>query len=194
MNCASVDLKAYILDEGTADERRLVESHVSACPACREELARLGLTHDSLLVIRDEEIPRRIAFVSDKVFEPNWWRRLWNSGPRLGFASAAMLSAALLIHAFGRPVMVAPPALLSAQAEARIEKEVGDRVNTAVGKAVAESEARQAQKTAELVAAAERRFAESRQALLSAVSASNDILYKEVVLSYKASNQLGGGE
>src|SRR5271170_7289520 len=130
MNCASVDLKAYVLGEVTEQERRLVESHASACPGCQDELARLGITRDSLLFLRDEEIPRRIAFVSDKVFEPSWWQRLWNSGPKLGFASAAMLSAALLVHAF------LPPAVST---QATIQREVDARVGAAVAKAVAAS-------------------------------------------------------
>ena len=38
---------------------------------------RCGVTLDALSTLREEEIPRRIAFVSDKVFEPRWWQKLF---------------------------------------------------------------------------------------------------------------------
>ena len=64
---------------------------------------RLRVTQTALFSLRDEEIPQRIAFVSDKVFEPSPWRRwlsaFWGSSARLGFASAAMLSTALVVSA-----------------------------------------------------------------------------------------------
>ena len=56
--------------------------------------------------------------VSDKIFEPSPWRRwlaaFWNSGARLGFVSAAMLSASLVLFAL-KPApapapMMGPPA------------------------------------------------------------------------------------
>ena len=46
---------------------------------CREELATLRLTLDTLSTLREEEIPRRIAFVSDQIFEPRWWQRYLES-------------------------------------------------------------------------------------------------------------------
>ena len=107
MSCSPFDLRDYAFDELTEKERREVELHVRTCDGCREELQRLHLTQSALLALRDEEIPQRIAFVSDKVFEPSplrrWMQSVWRSGPRLGFASAAMLSAALLLSAWLRP-------------------------------------------------------------------------------------------
>jgi hypothetical protein len=38
---------------------------------CQDELAGLRVTLDAMATLR-EELPRRIAFVSDKVFEPRW--------------------------------------------------------------------------------------------------------------------------
>ena len=52
-------------------------------------------------------MPYRIAFVSDKIFEPRGWAWLWNSAPRLGFVSAAMLAAAILVHGLVRPAPAA---------------------------------------------------------------------------------------
>jgi hypothetical protein len=69
------------------------------CPECQEELATLRLTLDTLSTLREEEIPRRIAFVSDKVFEPRWWQRVFHPT----FAAAALLAVAILVHGSLRP-------------------------------------------------------------------------------------------
>lgn len=90
MPCCPFDLRDYHLEELNADQRRQVESHVAACGACREELDRLRLTRQALLRLPEEEMPRRIAFVSDKVFEPAWYLRWWAALPRLGFALAVL--------------------------------------------------------------------------------------------------------
>jgi len=86
MSCSPFDLRDYALDELDAAQRRQVESHVAACAVCREELDRLRMTRLALARLPDEEIPRRIAFVSDKVFEPAWYARWWAALPRLAFA------------------------------------------------------------------------------------------------------------
>ena len=97
MSCASYDLKAYQFGEATAVERRAIEQHVRGCAACAGELERLILTQASLMSVRDEDPPRRIAFVSDKVFEPKWYKR--PLGPAWGFGSIAALACAIVFHA-----------------------------------------------------------------------------------------------
>jgi anti-sigma factor RsiW len=149
MSCSPFDLNDYFLKELPDSERRQVDGHVRECRQCREELERLRRTEASLFALREEEIPQRIAFVSDKVFEPAPWRRwlaaFWGSAARLGFASAAMLSIAILVFALSRPAIRAPsttatPAGVQAQIQA------------AVDKAVYESELRQSVRTEKLVA------------------------------------------
>ncbi len=121
MNC-EIDLKAYVVGEVTRQERGVVEDHVRGCQSCREELDRLNLTRSALASLEDEEIPRRIAFVSDRVFEPRWWQTMWRSGPVMGFASAALLAAAILVVGFARPVSAHDAASVdSAQIERRVE-------------------------------------------------------------------------
>ncbi len=100
MSCSSVDLKAYVLGELAAAERAPVAKHLEACQDCREELERLNVTRAALLSLAEEEAPQRIAFVSDKVFEPRWWQTIWHSGPVMGFASAGVLAVAILVHAY----------------------------------------------------------------------------------------------
>ncbi len=107
MSCSPFDLRDYFLNELAAKERRHVEAHVKTCGECREEFDRLRVTQAALRSVVDEEIPQRIAFVSDKIFEPSPWKRglaaFWNSGARLGFVSAAMLSCALGVFRGGAP-------------------------------------------------------------------------------------------
>jgi anti-sigma factor RsiW len=150
MSCSPYELKDYFFGELAAAERTAVESHVAGCAACRNELEALNTTRSVLLSVPEEEPPRRIAFVSDKVFEPRWWQKLWASGPRLGFAASAMLALAILVHAFAAP----RPPQVAAVAEvprATIEAEVAKRVQVAVAKEVAASQQEQMAKTVDLV-------------------------------------------
>jgi anti-sigma factor RsiW len=193
MSCSTFDLKGYFLGEFDERDRRLVEEHLAGCADCREELERLRMTHTALLSVKDEEIPKRIAFVSDKVFEPRWWQVLWQSGPRLGFASAAMLSVAILVHAYvGSPPAVGPAPVDTAAIEAVVEKEVARRLQAVVEKAVAGVEARQTEKTTELLAAAEQRFEIERQADRLAVQEIFEVLRKRVNIMHLASAYRGG--
>ncbi len=146
MSCPTVDLKAYVFGELAPAERAPVAAHLEACRKCRDELERLNLTRTALLALEDQEAPQRIAFVSDKVFEPRWWQSLWHSGPVMGFASAGVLAVAILVHAFARPVTTVTPAATVdvAQIEQRIEREVNARLDVAVAKAASDAQMRQA--------------------------------------------------
>jgi len=106
MNCISPeskpDWKAYVLRELGQDAHRQAEAHLATCSNCHEEVATLRLTLDTLSTLREEEMPRRIAFVSDKVFEPRWWQRVFNPT----FAAGVLVAVAILIHGAmqtGRP-------------------------------------------------------------------------------------------
>jgi len=187
MSCSPFDLRDYLFGELEEPDRRQVEVHVHGCVSCHEDLERLRLTHSTLLTLRDEEVPQRIGFVSDKVFEPSLlrraWQSLWGSSPRLGFASAAMLSAALVIFAFFRPAAAVPAPSAD---PAKIEQQVSARVTAAVEKAVNESEARQAGKTSAMLAAAEQRFEQQRQsdrANMENLAQSVVVLQKQVNVS-----------
>ncbi len=120
------DWKAYALGELDPESRRQAEAHAAVCLSCREELAMFRLTLDALSTLREEEIPRRIAFVSDKVFEPRWWQTFL----RPSFAAACVIAAAILVHAFVRPAAPADSAAIDTA------------VNAAVTRAVTEVEVR----------------------------------------------------
>ena len=192
MSCSQFDVKAYFLGELTGSDRRLAEEHLKSCQECGEELERLGMMRAALVSLPDEELPRRIAFVSDKVFEHGGWARWWNSAPRLAFASAALLSVAILVHAFVRPAPVISPAVADTPVlEARVEAQINKRVQAALEILVAESEARQAQKTAELVAAAEKKMDQERREDLLMVEENFKVLQKKVNVFRTASNEFG---
>src|SRR5258706_7613720 len=116
MNCISPDAKpdwkAYLLGELNPEVSRQAETPLAACSICHEEVATLRLTLDTLSTLREEEVPRRIAFVSDKVFEPRWWQRVFTPT----FAAGALVAAAILIHGAVRPGQ--------AQVEAAVDKAV----------------------------------------------------------------------
>jgi anti-sigma factor RsiW len=95
---SDIDLKAYLFGELSEEERRRVAAHLEKDPAAQAELSRLEATRAMLGFMQPEELPRRIAFVSDKVFEPTWFQRFFASGAQLGFASAALLALAIVGH------------------------------------------------------------------------------------------------
>jgi anti-sigma factor RsiW len=146
MSCSPFDLTDYFLKELAEPERHQVEAHVKSCVGCRQELDRLRVTQTALFALREEEVPQRIAFVSDKIFEPSPWRRawesFWGSTARLGFASAAMLSIALMVFALTRPAP-APSVVLPPSAPAISPAALQQQIQAAVTQAVAVSEARQ---------------------------------------------------
>lgn len=118
------DWKAFVLRELGQDAHRQAEAHLATCLTCHEEVATLRLTLDTLSTLREEEMPRRIAFVSDKVFEPRWWQRVFSPT----FAAGALVAAAILIH--------------GAMATGRTNQ---DQVDAAVAKAISQVEARHVQ-------------------------------------------------
>jgi anti-sigma factor RsiW len=180
MSCSVVDLKAYVVGEITRHERSAVEDHVRGCQSCREELDRLNLTRSALASVEDEEIPRRIAFVSDQVFEPRWWQTIWHSGPVMGFASAALLAVAILVNGFARPAFVDA---------AQIERRVESRLNARLEAAVSEAQAKQAAEFAKVLNATENRFEAQRQADLATVQQAADYYRKQIARFEVASNE-----
>src|SRR5579872_1228653 len=139
MSCSPFDLRDFFLQELADPQQRQVEAHIKGCQQCREELDRLRITEAALFSLRDEEIPQRIAFVSDKIFEPSPWRRawagFWGSGARLGFASAALLSIALIVFSLARTAGTLTPEMARGSATGRVaisEAQIQQRIQTAV--------------------------------------------------------------
>jgi hypothetical protein len=177
MSCSPFELKDYFLKELTTPQSAQMEGHIHNCAACRDELDRLRLTEAALFSLRDEEIPQRIAFVSDKIFEPSpvrrWFSAFWGSAGRLGFASAAMLSAAIVFYSVHPPA----PALVQdrvatiqptvAKPGPTTDEEIQERIDKAVAKAVDQAVTQSAQ-TKQLVADLQRQNEEARSMLVRA--------------------------
>ncbi len=194
MSCSPFDLRDYFLRELSEPERNQVELHMKDCQSCREELDRLQVAEAALFSLRDEEIPQRIAFVSDKIFEPSplrrWWTGFWGSASRLGFASAAMLSVALMVFAFTRQPSVVPLTVAQSpatQARASVsDADLQQRIQAAVNQAVAATEGRLEKKMEQRVADVEVRAREERRQLAIA-AAELDILNRhQLVLTSSA--------
>lgn len=194
MNCAPDELKDYLLGELDEAGRARVRSHLAACAACREELERLRLTQAALLTLREEEIPRRIAFVSDPVLERRWWRRLWAPAPRWAFASALVLALAIVAHGWLQRAPAPVVATVDAVAiEERLRAEFRRELEAAVREAVARAEAGQQERIRQAVAAAQREWEFQRKADLLAVEENFNVLKKRlnVLQIYLASNLEG---
>ncbi len=191
MKCTSFDLNAFFFGELPADERRGVEQHLAACAACRAEHERLRITQTALAAIPDEEIPQRIAFVSDKVFEPNWWQRLWRPGPQWALLSAGLVAGAILLHGYMyRP---AAASVIDARVvEVRVEAELARRLPVVLNEAVARLEARHEARMREAVATVEKEAEVERRAQMVAFEENLDVLRKRFNVMYLASADLGG--
>jgi len=185
-------LEAYVLGELPEAERLEVDRYLASNPEAALEVERLRIVTTALQRLPEEEPPRRIAFVSDKVFEPKWYQRLWDSGPRLAFLSAALLAMAIVAHGF----ITAPKASTTVVAGVSKE-EVAQQVEAAVTKAVAQVRAESEAKSQVVVAAAlqkaEKQFSFDRAADRAAVEATLDVWRKQMNrMMYLASNR--GGE
>ena len=95
MKACPYDLRDYLFGELKPAEAAEVERFLEHSSEARDELEKLKQTHRSLLSLPEEEIPRRIAFVSDKVFEPSllkrWWQGMLAEGPRLAFGISLVI-------------------------------------------------------------------------------------------------------
>ncbi len=184
---SEVDLIAYQLGEATAAERRAVEAHIRQCEECAGELARLGVTQAALLTVRDEEPPRRIAFVSDKVFEPTWYQRLWQPMPAWALGAASLIAGAIVFHAVWNPGTVVAPTHMAQTPVRRVVPVAADapvlesKIAAMVQQAVADVEKRAEQRTRALLAEADKRHELDRSEMLAVMNAN----YEEMSKRYK---------
>ena len=205
MSCNELDLKAYALGEASASERKSVEGHAASCIPCRTELESLGTLRTAMMSWADEEPPRRIAFVSDKIFEPSLWQRwIATLNPVNLLASAALAGVvAFAMTRTGAPSIAVnqpanAPAVVSTvgpvSSPASIEN-VDARIAAAVKLALAESDARHKQETAQVLRAAERRLRQENERVTSQamafIEANYDNMKKQEARYLHASNDYG---
>jgi anti-sigma-K factor RskA len=185
-------LKDYVFGELAGPEKRAVEQAIREDAGLREEYERLRVTETALFSVREEEMPRRIAFVSDKVFAPKWYHAIWNAGPRLGFAGAALVAGALVFHAVWRPVeRVETPVTVAAQmSQAEIDKRVSERVAAEMARllpaAVERLDSEHKVQMAAAVREVEKRSARERQEELELLQANFSLWQQKMSKMYMA--------
>ncbi len=178
-------LRDYAFGELPADRQPELEQHLGVCGECTLELDRLRLTTAALRALPDREIPQRIAFVSDKVFEPSpvsrFFAGFWNSASRLGFASACVLGAALIVSAYHRPVEVR-----TVVQAANTSTDVSQQVNDAVTKAVAQVKIEDARE----IEAVGHKYEQQYQERMASVAENFEMLQKRLGTSLIAANDM----
>lgn len=174
-------LRDYAFDELPLAERPAMERHIAACSACDSELRAIQLTTVALRAIPDREIPQRIAFVSDKIFEPSPMARFVQNffGGQLGFASACLLAGAIIFSATrfssaGRPVEIRTVVTTASN------EEVSRQIEVAVQKAVARVREEDSRLAQTALAAAEIRHKEEHRNLLTSMQESMDVMQKRM--------------
>ncbi len=179
-------MRDYAFGELPAARQPELEQHLGVCGECALELDRLRLTTAALRTLPDQEIPQRIAFVSDKVFEPSpvsrFFAGFWNSASRLGFASACVLGAALIVSAYHRPVEVRTVVQQAANTD------VSKQVNDAVAKAVAQVKIENARE----IEAVGHKYEQEYQDRMTTVAESFELLQKRLGTSLIASYDMRG--
>jgi anti-sigma factor RsiW len=170
-------VRDYAFDELTPAERKSMEQHLVSCSGCAAELDRLQLTTAALRVLPDVEVPRRIAFVSDKVLEPkqNWLAGFWNSGARLGFASACVLAAGLAYAGSHRQPEVRTIVQTAGASQAQIDA----TVTKAVSEAVEKTRADDARATQVVLDAVDAKYEAKQQELMVSLQQSYSYMSKE---------------
>ena len=195
MDHPEIDLNAHALGEGTPAEREAAAAHLAATPEAREDFERLQFALTALQSVREEEIPRRIAFVSDPVFEPSLWQRFWSSTPRLTFAGAGLLAVAITAHGFlMRPVIIQATAPVTQVSQADVDAAVQKAVSSAVQAVEARTDARVRQEVSLAVSQTEKRFTQEIQLMSATMQENETILRKQLNRMYvtNAGLSIGG--
>jgi hypothetical protein len=173
--CARAEaLRDYAFDELPVAERPEMERHISTCGDCAAELDSLRLTTATLRALPDREIPQRIAFVSDKVFEPSPVARFFRSA-WAGFASAALMAAALFFVVAHQPAPVTKTVIQTASGT-----DVTKQIDEAVAKAVTQVRAEDTQLTKAALAEAELKHEREHRMLMVAFEQNMEVMQKRM--------------
>lgn len=193
MACVEYDWKGFVLQETAPEERRRMEEHLKSCAACREEVEALGLTLVAVRRLPQQPIPRRLAFVSDPVFELPWWKRMWRTAaPAWGFAGALVIAAAIFAHGLlstpPAPVARVDAAEVERLVQAELERQIPAKLEAVVKAQIAPA----AERLEARLAAFGQRVEQERRADLRDVTAAFELLQKRINNVYLAGAQYGG--
>ncbi len=165
-------VRDYAFDELPASERRELEHHLAGCEACATELEQLRLTTAALRSLPEQEIPQRIAFVSDKIFEPSPAARFltW-----LRKSAPLLIASAALVAALVRP---APQVKTVVQTAAGID--VNQQIDAAVAKAVRQVKTEDAQIATAALEAAEAKHDREHRMIVAAMEQNLEVMQKRM--------------
>jgi anti-sigma factor RsiW len=190
-------LRDYAFDELAGNERRAMDEHIATCGDCAVELDRLRLTTAALRTLPDREIPQRIAFVSDRVFEPSAFARFWNAvlpSNRLGFASACVLALAMVVSAWHFSATSRPVEIRTVVQTASTPADPQQQISAAVAKAVAQVRVEDARMIQAALQESERKHDQEYRNQMVAIQERLMVLQKRLGASYAsmASNEIPG--
>ena len=184
-------LREYAFDELAPSDKAAFRYHLESCDECSLELDRLRLTTAALRVIPDREIPQRIAFVSESVRKVSWLAAFWNSGARLGFASACVLAVAIVVFAFHQPAPTQTVAQSGIPAD-DVSKQVNEAVARAVAQVRLEVKAEDARTLQAALETADRKHEQEHRALMVAMDENMTNLQKRLnTFTVLASTDMG---
>ena len=189
------ELQDYFFGELNQEERASMEKRLAGSEDLRRDLRRLEMTATALRMLPDEEPPQRIAFVSDKVFQPSLAARVgkWLAGAAPVLASAALSGLVVFAVMDRRPQVTPAPAPVEHRIEA-VKTPGMDQaeVKTLIATAVAAAEARNAEKMRVTLAEADRRHDMERKQMLLDVQDTMAYMQKKMNVLQVASADLGG--
>lgn len=183
-NCdQSEALRDYAFDELPGAGRVAIERHIETCGACAADLHAIRLTTATLRSVPDRDIPQRIAFVSDKLFEPSPWVRMarafFGSPTQVGFAAACLLAAAIFFSPVRQPAETGTAITRAASAEIS-QQDVSRQIEAAVRKAVVQVREEDTRATQMALAAAEIRHQREHSALMVTMQETMDVMQKRM--------------
>ena len=100
MHCDGLDVKAYVLGEIRPQQARQIEDHLKDCARCRQAVQEWRHVTKLLKQLPQVEVPRRLVFVRDPVFQLPWWQRVWQNKPVLALAASLILAVGLALHGY----------------------------------------------------------------------------------------------
>jgi hypothetical protein len=192
-------LRDYAFDElpaGAAGDRarREMEQHLVGCGLCATELDQLRVTTAALRALPEQEVPRRIAFVSDKIFNPSPLARFLAALPK--YAALAVAAVALVV-AVQRPAPEVVKVVTTASG-ADVSKQIDEAVGKAVSQVRAEVKAEDARITTAALAEAEVKHEREHRMLVAAMEQSIEVMQKRMnaatSLASLEAPQNGGGQ
>lgn len=185
------DLRALVMGELCSADARRARADIMANPVWREEYHRLEATLAAMRSVPDEEPPRRIAFVSDPVLAPPWWREMFSGWPQMAFASSALLALAIVGHGWiTRPTPTPEVATVSAQQIQQIVDQQVEARLKAMAKPAQNVSAAVDPKTVDLkLAALGREIKKSNDQDFAELHQQVYLLRRELANQYRAANE-----